>query len=181
MATIEIINSPHEAQDPNHGLNIFLAGPILGTGDWQNEAGEILTRLAGMDLDPARHINVFNPRRPEFTDLKDFSDDTFYEQVDWEHEHLARTKALGIMVFWLANKTIEMPHRNFGLTTLFELGEAIATHAISGTNPIVVGIEPGFTNEKYLRYTIEKKAPNVTLTSDLEATCMAAYQHIMAF
>lgn len=178
MATIRIINSPFTVEDHNQGINIFLAGPILGTGDWQSEAGKILTRLTAMDLDPNRQINVFNPRRPEFTDLKDFSDDTFYEQVEWEHDHLSKARNRGVTLFWLANKTIEMPHRNFGLTTLFELGEVIGNQE-DQLSSVVVGIEPGFTNEKYLRYTIQKKAPHIVLTSDLESTCLAVYQNIM--
>lgn len=179
MASVNIFLSPNDTQYPSKGLNIFLAGPILGTDDWQTEASGTLIRLGIMDNDNERIINVFNPRRPQFTDLKDFSDDTFYEQVDWEHDHLARTKLDGVTVFWLANKTIDMPHRNYALTTLFELGEAIGAHEHGATNPIVVGIEPGFTNEKYLRYTINKKAPLVTVTSSLDDTCLAAYQHIL--
>ena len=171
MSTVRFITSPryileHEFNPTD--VNVFLAGPILGTWDWQGWVETEFKLWAQTNKDDIT-INIFNPRRPEFTDLADFTDSTFYEQVDWEHHHLAEAQRHGITLFWLANKTKEMPHRNYGLTTLFELGEIVGNSATTSI-PLVVGIEPGFTNEKYLRYTIADKAPNAILTQTLKDT-----------
>lgn len=156
-----------------HGnYGIFLAGPILGAGDWQSEADVHIRNFAAKAN--VSNLSIFNPRRPEFTDLKDFDDTTFYQQVDWEHTHLASAHNQGVRLFWLAKQTIPMPHRSYGLTTMFELGEAIGDIIAKSQNPaskIIVGIEEGFTNEKYLRYTIAKKSPTVILASTLKETC----------
>ena len=170
MIRINFITSPNylEPYELTSAINIFLAGPILGTWDWQaavQREFEYWAETSSM----CQPINVFNPRRPEFTDLADFTDSTFYEQVDWEHHHLAEAQRNGITLFWLANKTKEMPHRNYGLTTLFELGEIVGNSATSSI-PLVVGIEPGFTNEKYLRYTIKNKAPNAVMANTIKST-----------
>jgi len=57
------------------------------------------------------------------------------------------------------------------------LGEAIARHYLKGIK-VVVGIEKGFSNERYLRKTIQAKAPNVPILDTLEATCRASVDMI---
>lgn len=172
MATISFYNSPRYVTDTD-SHTIFLAGPILGSWDWQEAANEYLTELSLNDTTDI-HINVCNPRRPEFKSITDFDDAMFYGQVDWEHVHLNLAKNNGVTLFWLANKTVIIPNRNYCLTTLFELGEAIGISEHQ-TNNLVVGIEPGFTNEKYLKYTIELKSPDSIVLDDLKETCMAAF------
>lgn len=174
MTTINFYNAPEYINRSNitdSTFNVFLAGPILGTSDWQHKAETYLSDYA-KTIWSNMTINVFNPRRPEFTDLRDFSDDTFYEQVDWEHTHLELAKNKGVTLFWLANKSIDIPHRNYGLTTLFELGETIG-NCRTADQALVVGIAPGFTNEKYLHYTINKKAPHAVIKTDLFEACGA--------
>jgi hypothetical protein len=147
--------------------NVFLAGPILGTWDWQDAAIKLIKASYEDDLPST----IFNPRRSSFKDLKDFDETTFNEQVDWEHKNLQNAQDHGIIMFWLANKTIDMPHRNYALTTLFELGEFFKGNRDNDRARVVVGIEPGFTNEQYLRRTISKKSKFVPIFSTLEETC----------
>lgn len=175
MATIHFIDSPNylDTSTPagselfNNAIPVFLVGPILGTWEWQEYAKNRLQYLADQD-DSDMSILVYNPRQQKFTDLKDFTDDTFYDQVDWEHTHLQWAKLRGVKFAWLANKTVDSK-RNYCLTTLFELGELIGEPG--QPRHAVVGIEPGFTNEKYLQYTIDKKAPEVKVTNDLDHAC----------
>lgn len=184
MATIHFIDAPfyQETTTPaglqifQNALPVFLIGPILGTWEWQEYAKNRLQYLAEQDTSDLQ-ILVYNPRQPQFKDMKDFDDSTFYDQVDWEHTHLFWSKNRGVRFAWLANKTIES-NRNYCLTTLFELGELIGE--AGQPRHAVVGIEPGFTNEKYLHYTIEKKAPEVQLTNNLDKACDLVMQMLLS-
>ncbi len=183
MANILFIDAPNyqETQTPqgldihNHALPVFLIGPILGTWEWQEYAKKRLKYLADQDTSDLV-IVVYNPRQPQFTDMRDFTDDTFYSQVDWEHYHLALSGVKGVKLAWLANKTIES-NRNYCLTTLFEIGEIIG--ATGQHKNVVVGIEPGFTNEKYLHYTIAEKAPEIELANNLDTACDLTMQMLL--
>lgn len=183
MAKIHFIDAPHfqETQTPEglerykNALPVFLVGPILGTWEWQEYAKKRLQYLASQDQTDLEII-VYNPRQLQFKDMCDFTDDTFYSQVNWEHYHLELTGFRGVKLAWLANKTVEL-NRNYCLTTLFELGEIIG--ATGPYRHAVVGIEPGFTNEKYLHYTIEQKAPEIELTSNLDEACDLTMQMLL--
>lgn len=144
---------------------IFLAGPIQGAPDWQAAAIAFL-------LAEAQDLDVASPRRPE-ADKGEFGEDKYNEQVDWEHDHLAIAAKRGATLFWLAREAVRIPERSYAQTTRFELGEAVTTHRFTGAN-VVVGIEDGFTNARYLRRTIAKKAPGVPLCDSLEETCRKA-------
>ena len=55
-------------------------------------------------------------------------------------------------MFWLPNEVEHVDGRSYAQTTRFELGEHF------GKNPekLVVGIEPGFTGEKYIRLKLSQ-------------------------
>lgn len=183
MAKIHFIDAPYyqETQTPQglelyrNSLSVFLIGPILGTWEWQEYAKNRLQYLADQDQSDLSII-VYNPRQPQFTDMRDFTDETFYSQVNWEHYHIALAGVNGVKMAWLANKTIEL-NRNYCLTTLFEVGEIIG--ATGQHKNVVVGIEPGFTNEKYLHYTIAEKAPEIELTNNLDEACELTMQMLL--
>jgi hypothetical protein len=143
---------------------IFLAGPIQGAPDWQAKAIAFIAATAP-DLD------VASPRRAETGG--EFGEDKYIEQVDWEHDHLAIAAGRGVILFWLAKEAIRIPERSYAQTTRFELGEAVTVHRYTGAK-VVVGIEDGFTNARYLRRTIGKKTPKIPLCSSLEETCLSA-------
>lgn len=75
-----IYTSPQAAPRPD----VFLAGGISGTEDWQEHAAEALS---------AQGLEVANPRRPGM--LADPSLEP--EQVRWEHDHLSRARTV---LFW---------------------------------------------------------------------------------
>lgn len=143
---------------------IFLAGPIQGAPDWQAAAIALITVQAP-------DIDVASPRRAETGG--EFGEDKYQEQVDWEHDHLAIAAERGVTLFWLAREAVRIPERSYAQTTRFELGEAVTVHRFTGAR-VVVGIEDGFTNARYLRRTIAKKAPGIALCGTLEDTCLRA-------
>jgi hypothetical protein len=144
---------------------IFLAGPIQGAADWQQEA--IATLIAA-----APDLDVASPRRHGASE-GEFGEQMYMEQVDWEHDHLAIAAKRGVTLFWLAKEAYHVPGRSYAQTTRFELGEAVTLHRLTGSR-VVVGIEDGFTNARYLRRTIGKKAPGIPLCASLDETCRAA-------
>lgn len=151
------------------GPLIFLAGPIQGAPDWQKEAIEILKNLTP-------DIHIASPRR-SIESRGQFSEKDYHEQVEWEHHYLDYAAKHGVILFWLAKETENIPGRAYAQTTRFELGEAVARHYINGVK-VAVGIEKGFSNERYLRKTIMAKAPDIPLSDSLENTCKNALKFL---
>jgi hypothetical protein len=146
------------------GPLIFLAGPIQGAADWQSSAITFLQTYS--------HLNIASPRRATNWNER-LSIEAYNEQVDWEHHHLERSAAEGVILFWLAREAEHVCDRAYAQTTRFELGEAVTLHRWHGTK-VVVGIDLGFTNARYLKKTIAHKAPGIPLCFDLKDTCEAA-------
>lgn len=140
------------------GPLIFLAGPIQGALDWHAEAIARL-RAGGATA-------VASPKAIE-------KHDYYNEQVAWEHHHLERAGRHGVILFWLAREAQHVCDRAYAQTTRFELGEAVTLHRWQGIK-VVVGIEDGFSNARYLRLTIAKKAPGIPLCTTLPQTCEVA-------
>lgn len=162
MGTILI--APH--REPLAGPLIFLGGPIQGASDWQSEAIGILSIN--------ENINIVSPRRA-IEKSADFSDSDYQEQVSWEHYYLEEVARKGVTMFWLPKPIQEIPGRAYAQTSRFELGEALARHYLQKIR-LVVGIEKGFSNERYIRLTLQAKAPDVSICDTLEATCEKAIE-----
>jgi len=170
------INTPGEIIIPPQyiaieGPVIFLAGPIQGATDWQNEAARFIKS-------EAQEVHIASPRRPEFN-KGDFVGDKHKEQVDWEHFYLQRAGENGVILFWLAKEQEHSCDRAYAQTTRFELGEAVAKHHFANIK-VIVGIEDGFTNANYLRITLSKKYPGIPICNNLQETCKTAIQYILS-
>lgn len=158
-----VLLPPTEAPVPEDAPLIFLAGPIQGAPDWQADAIELIGSAAP-------EIWIANPRRT-------YMDGTFvYEdQVDWETAHIRRAMALGTLLFWLAAPVENHPDRAYAQTTRIEIAEAKVRHEWLGGN-VVVGIEAGFSGERYIRRRWGQDAPDIPLCKSLEATCEKAVE-----
>jgi hypothetical protein len=139
---------------------IFLAGPIQGTADWQSEAISI---IQGLTPD----VDIATPRSPP-----PWHGD-FEKQTRWEHHHLDQAVRKGCVMFWLAKEAEHICARAFAQTSRFELGWIMQRH-LSEHASLVVGFEPGFSNERYLRLTLRTRAPRVPLCETLAETCTTA-------
>lgn len=142
------------------GPLIFLAGPIQGAPDWQSTAISYLKDHAD--------VHIASPRRPKRRS-GDFTKKDYNEQVDWEHHFLDYAAENGITVFWLAKQDYEVKGRAYAQTSRLELGEAFTRHYLKGIQ-LIVGIEQGFSNEKYIRRTLAQKCPSVPVCSYLDET-----------
>lgn len=120
--------------------SIFLAGGIIGCGDWQKEMAE---RLSDTNL------IVLNPRRAEFPE----ETNTTTIQIKWEFDHLRKAD---IIMFWF-------PKEGQCMTSLFELG------TWSNTNkPLFVGIEPGYVKRGGMIKQLALVRPDMPVVSNLE-------------
>lgn len=137
---------------------VFLGGPIQGAPDWQSEAIDI---IHSMDSG----LMVASPR-------KEYPEGTFvYEkQVDWETHFLNRAATQGVVMFYLAGQVTETPGRAYGQTSRFELGEWKQKYQNGGVN-LVVGIEEGYGNAKYIRRRLNQDCPEVPILDSLQGTC----------
>ena len=121
-------------------VDLFLAGGIMGVGDWQQTAIELLA-----DVD----IVAANPRRAE-PFQRSFQED----QVAWEHKHL---KAAETVLFWFPPETL-CP------ITLFELG----VFTMRPDTPIFVGTHPDYQRRIDVEIQLGIARPEVVVRNTLE-------------
>lgn len=142
------------------GRVVFLAGPIQGAPEWQYQAADIIHTLDS-------GLIVASPRI-----RYDEGEFVYEKQVDWETHYLNRAAKVGGIMFWLAAQTEETPGRAYAQTSRFELGEWKSRHEQSGVK-LVVGIEEGFGNERYIRRRLGQDCTNIPILSSLSDTCEA--------
>ncbi len=143
------------------GPLIFLAGPVRGGGKWQEKA---VVYIRAYDIS----INIASPYR--MSDLRKKLDDEEHKiQTRWESYHLRRAAEEGAILFWLAREREHDCKRAYAQTTRFELGEWKVYHDFLKA-PLVVGIEKGFTGERYVRERFAK-SPEVPIVRSLEDAC----------
>ncbi|MEP6710622.1 MAG: hypothetical protein ABJA64_02800 [Candidatus Saccharibacteria bacterium] len=140
---------------------IFLAGPIQGGPVWQPEAARRIH-----DLDET--IIVASPRKEYGV-----SEFIYEKQVNWERHYLREAGKSGVILFWLANQVEETPGRPYAQTTRYEIGEWMAKHQSQGSK-LVIGIESGFSNERYIRHRQQEDYPNIPIFDNLPDTTKAA-------
>lgn len=149
---------------------IFLAGPILGADDWQREVIAILSKSN-------KDFAIASPRRliAEVDDITrgEFTEADFNAQITWEHKYLGLAARNGVTMFWLAKEAHIIRGRAYAQTSRFELGEAMVRHQLQNIK-LVVGIEPGFQGEHYIRETFAGKTPRVPLCDSLQETYATA-------
>lgn len=137
---------------------IFLAGPIQGAEDWQSNAIKMIQEFE-------KDIVIANPRK------KYIGEKFIYEnQVDWETYFLKKAAKNGVILFWLAKEKNHFCERAYAQTTRFELSEW-KTRAEFQQVKIVVGIEEGFSNARYIKRRLLQDTPQIPICYSLESTC----------
>ncbi len=140
---------------------IFLAGPIQGAPDWQSQAIKIIR-------EHSKNTILANPRG-------EYLEGTFGygQQVDWETFHLRRAGAVGAIIFWFPKESYKISGRTYAQTSRIELGEWKVRHEKDGVN-LIVGIERGFSGERYIRRRFAQDCPEVPILDNLGETCLTA-------
>ena len=161
---MEVIFAPEDKKV--NGPVIFLAGPIQGAEDWHKRAIEILK-------EKKKEINIASPRG-DYTNIK-FD---YLPQVNWETKYLNLAAKEGVIIFWLAKEKTHDPERSYAQTSRFELAEWVTKFQSDKNINIVIGIEPGFSGEKYIRKRVGEDSPEIEILSTLKETCEKAVSKI---
>ncbi len=141
---------------------VFLAGPIKGAYDWQQEALDFFQEHDS-------EILIASPRAPS-----PWHGD-YDLQVTWEQDHLDYAMRHGIILFWCAREQEHRCDRAYAQTTRIELG----LYGIRGDmHHCVVGIEEGFSGMRYLKHTLEQRYPQTTIYETLIDTCRSVLARI---
>lgn len=149
------------------GALIFLVGPIQGAPDWQADATRIIRRIN-------KSIHIASPRRAtESYGKGDFDSALYAQQVDWETHYIGRSAMDGCPLIWCAREIVHDCKRAYAQTTRGEMFERKLRHQLCG-EPFALGIEPGFSGEKYIRRRFGQDCPDVPIRSTLEETCRDA-------
>ena len=143
------------------GSVIFLAGPVTGAENWQNDAAKAIQGLS-------KDIYIANPR-------KEWNKGEYvYEPfMDWELYYLERAAKKGVILFWLGNEKTHDCKRPFAQTCRFELGEWITKHIKDNVN-VVIGIDTDFSGSVYVERRIKKDCPDLPVVYSLEEACEIA-------
>lgn len=149
------------------GPMIFLAGPIQGTYDWQAAAIEYIHSKVP-------NLHIASPRRLLGT-KGNFTGDIYNGQIDWETHYIRRASKNGAIMFWLAKEFEHKCERAYAQTSRFELGECKIRYEKEKIN-LIIGIEEGFTNERYIKRRMSQDCPEIPILNTLEDTCKKAIE-----
>jgi len=129
----KILNSPELHEDlKKETVWVFLGGPCQGSENWQSRFSQEFPDIG---------ITICNPRRENMGDGPEY----YSEQLEWERTHL---EASDILAFWFAPKAFDVPGRDYGQTTRYELGEWI-TKAKESRKTMVLGIDQSIPGRRY--------------------------------
>ena len=119
-----IIKSPSQLPEIKDSWYVFLAGPIQGAPEWQNELPDL------------PNVTYLSPRRD------DYSGFNWDEQVAWETNGL---KIADVVLFWIPSPAEKIEGRDYAQTTRTEFGEYLALG-----KKVILGAYEGFPGRRYL-------------------------------
>lgn len=153
-----------------YGPIAFLNGPIQGAPNWQKRAIGHLRRLyaAHYQIERLIQLAIANPRRSYLPGAFNYE-----AQVDWETYYRQAADKWGVNLFWFPREIEHDPARAYAQTSRVEIGESMERGSRYATK-LAVGIEEGFSGERYLRRRLGQQCPGIIIHDNLEATCRAA-------
>ncbi len=150
---------------------IFLAGPIRGAPNWQDEAFEIL-------CSKNKDITIASPRggmRPKIMDyILLGEDDYFPRQRAWERHYLPIAAETGAILFWLPKEAKHRCEKVYGAMTRIELGQWMTNYRHDNSVKFCVGSDGFFPELNTIVYDLSLDAPDKKIISTLEETCEEA-------
>lgn len=148
---------------------VFTAGPIRGARDWQSDVIESFQKD-----EKTHHVWIASPRgyvSPDFD---------YNLQVDWESRYLLRASQFGAIMFWLDREEEHICSRAFAQTTRFELAEWKERLRSQKDPPLILGIHPEFSGNRYIRLRLQQEMPSLKIHSTLPDTIQAAKDFVVS-
>lgn len=170
---INLILPKNIYHDPDFGRKgkkvYFLAGPILGGGDWHKEAIlELSKKDPGCYIAcPARYDESHELYKYSLSDnSKEHSLGSFESQTSWERYYLKIASEKGTIIFWLPLEDVKNPRRNEGGSyardTRAEIGRWSVRNALRPERwdqffeMFVIGAEEGFDGIKQIKINLNE-------------------------
>lgn len=165
--------------EPYKHLPLFyLAGPILGGGDWQYKMAKMIEELNSDCL-------IANPRRytpdhPLYSHYLVATGNIFERQTDWERYfmHLAGSAwPKGCLIFWLAAEDAQCPRDDgnaYSIDTQGELGEWRGQMMWRRCLRVAVGVERCFPRLDKIKRDFENALPDFPIYNSMEAVVRRA-------
>jgi len=147
---IEVLRAPEYSKigdfDMNKSYVFFLAGPIQGAPQWQEE---LIKKIQKKHEETKIKCNfiIASPRR-----LEKSSDFNYFEQVTWESFYLKRASEYGAIIFWLPLAKEQQKGRSYAQTTRFEIGEWWGKKQQNNKINIIVGGNKSFDGLRYVEH-----------------------------
>jgi len=163
---IKVLHAPNYSNTSyivdNEDVVVFLAGPIQGAPNWQDELIEKITSgFSKMSFN--KNIIICSPRRGAMEDTFEYN-----EQVNWESYHLDLAAKNGVIVFWLPVEEVHIEGRSYAQTTRFEIGEWFGKGQSIPNFKIVVGAEVGFSGARYILKKFCDSYPRFVINGSLD-------------
>jgi len=160
---IKILRAPiyDSVFDNNEDVIVFLAGPIQGAPEWQEEFIEKIQKEF-KDIKLNKNIIITSPRRLEKDESFNYDD-----QVNWESYYLNKASKQGVIVFWMPKEKEKVDGRSYAQTTRFEIGEWWANGQNIKDFEIVVGAEKEFDGLKYITKKFTDTYPKFKLNTNI--------------
>ncbi len=153
----------------------FLAGPVLGGGDWQRRMTDLLLHRVGdcIIVNPSR----YQANHPQYQYQIKGSRGSFETQTLWERYYL-REAALefptGCIIFWLPCESETAPRDDGNPYAMDTRGEVSEWRTHLQYNPkvrLVIGAEPDFPGLRTIRRNFRDAiGPNFKIYETMEET-----------
>lgn len=157
---MKVIRPPQFEQFDRHLL--YLAGPIKGAPNWQEQAVSIVH-----GLNP--HILIASPRRNREIP-GDLSDEEFGRQDRWCDYYVDLACKHGVCLVWLAKELNHDCERAYAQGSRLLLGQLMERHTRQSIR-LIVGIESGFTGARDIRLRLSRYCPDIKVQDSLPAAC----------
>ena len=153
---------------------IFLAGPIRGAPNWQDDAACFI-------LSKNPDILVASPRRG-FRDriagyIIEGEQNYFPRQRAWERHYLdlaSKKEKKGAIMFWLPEEVEHSCGKAYGAMTRVEIGQCMTRYAYDKSVRFCVGSDGRFSELDTIAYDLSIDAPDKDIKKTLEEACNEA-------
>lgn len=150
---------------------IFLAGPIRGAPNWQDNAVTIL-------LEKEKNLMIASPRRGIREAIAQYvvnGDDAYFpRQRAWERHYLDLAAKTGAILFWLPGEVEHKCEKAYGAMTRVELGQWMTKSKQDKSVRWCIGSDGKFSELNTLLYDLSLDAPEKEVKKTLEETCAEA-------
>jgi hypothetical protein len=141
---------------------LYLGGSIVN--NWQDPA---------IDLLVSKHINAHIADPHRYAENSDPSKAEYDISWDWKIYHIRTAAATGAVLFWLDKECIDVDLRH-------DVAEMIThmkyrnIHQPDRPLKLLIGVEPGYCGEKYMRYRMADDLPDFVVFNKLDDLCNEA-------